>query len=259
LNEEIIHIIPEYSIQDERFDISQIVESELIIETGPGLFRIAVKDTHGYFRILEDYSFPGKHPSEKWLDALFSGHRLLSARFWKNIKWLVHSENKTRVPCSVSIEKADELLKAFIPGVAECDDRVLVQADEQCSYVYTANKQTDDFLHQFYTGKGIETISADCFLATHFSEPVLLFYPDGYGYFDSKNSYFSNRIEALFPLFNKELTIHVFGEVTKYSRKFRELEHDFKLILGVSDNGKMKLSQYFSESPVHRYFCILMQ
>lgn len=252
------HIQPDFQVIDERFEVGQIVDSTLVIETAPYFLRMAIKDEKGVFRILENYPVNSRWPDPDFLEDLFNNHPFLSARFWKEIKWLIHSEAKTRVPANLSQEKGAELLQVLTAHFTE-EDHAQIHDLKDTRLVYAFQTALHDFLSSFYNEKEIELVPADAELPGNFRNPVLVFYLNGYGYYEAENSYFSRRIENIYELLNKENLVYVFGEVTQYDRAFRELEHEFRVSLGTGKASSLKLSQYFLDAPLHRYHCILSQ
>ncbi len=252
--EETRHISPDFEVTDERFDIAGISESVLIIETAPYFLRIAVKDGSQIYRVLENYPIVKKWPDESWLKDLFENHRLLSARFWKQVKWLVHSESKTRIPAKIDPKRAREVLKVLTAHFQE-NDEVIIQDD----LVFAINGVLYQWISGFYPDSDLTIFPVDLFFPEKMQgQAMLFFYLNGYGYFEKHSSYFSSHIENIYPLLNKDKRTLVLGEVTKYDRVYRSMELEFPVTLG-SGSIDNKLTQYFSETPLHRYFCILNQ
>ena len=78
-------------IQDERFDVDHINEYDLYIHVGPRDMQVGVVDSReNKMLLLEDFVFPSLTSQDNLLqvlEQLFDDHSLLTAAFWKKVKY----------------------------------------------------------------------------------------------------------------------------------------------------------------------------
>ncbi len=103
-------------IKDERFDVDQINQYDLLIHTGPRDLQVGVVDTvDNRLLLLEDFVFPSLASQEdllSTLEQLFDDHALLKAAFWKNVKVSVKNNKYIQVPEPLFVDDArDEYLR----------------------------------------------------------------------------------------------------------------------------------------------------
>ena len=77
-------------VKDDRFDEDHLQQYDLLIQTGPKDFQVAVIDTKdNRVLILEDYAMGNVQSNTELLQTLkdlFDAHALLKAGFWKSVK-----------------------------------------------------------------------------------------------------------------------------------------------------------------------------
>ena len=103
-------------IKDDRFDEELLHQYDLLIQTGPKDFQLAVIDnSENRLLILEDYAMGNVQSHAELLSALkelFDAHALLKAGFWKQVKIGIKNNKLCQMPDSLFIEnKAVDYLR----------------------------------------------------------------------------------------------------------------------------------------------------
>lgn len=103
-------------IKDERFDVDQINQYDLLIHVGTRDLQVGVVDTaDNRLLLLEDFVFPTLSSQEELLgtlEQLFDDHALLKAAFWKRVKVSFKNNKFVQVPEPLFVEESrDEYLK----------------------------------------------------------------------------------------------------------------------------------------------------
>lgn len=97
-------------IKDERFDEELLHQYDLLIQTGPKDFQIAVIDSKdNRVLILEDYAMGNVQTHAELILALkdlFEAHALLKAGFWKSVKIGIKNNKFCQIPDSLFVESS---------------------------------------------------------------------------------------------------------------------------------------------------------
>ena len=116
-------------VKDDRFDEELLHQYDLLIQTGPKDFQIAVIDSaESRILILEDYAMGNVQSHAELLLALkdlFDAHALLKAGFWRSVKIGIKNSKFCQVPESLFVEnKAIDYLKVNVT-VDESKEKIL--------------------------------------------------------------------------------------------------------------------------------------
>jgi hypothetical protein len=252
LDKETEYIDPHLSIKEEYFDVDIIPESRLIIEIGKTYFRFALKHKK-QFVCLEDYNYPENLACVSFLKELFNQHPFLSARFWKSIKIIIHSEKKTFVPVYIMVPETNQIWEALF-GENEKDYIIQSAVLDNGTLIYQSKKEILDFLEGFYTNSLFEIVPAEVVLMPLKEDQIV--YTDGIGFnftFQGNSYYHTEwqKIVSLMP--NKKFKL--IGEITKYAKSYRKMEAA-NLDISLPSSLSNEATPLFRDLPQHRYFII---
>ncbi|WP_162628040.1 DUF3822 family protein [Arcticibacterium luteifluviistationis] len=256
--EDIGYIEPVLLIKPEKFSIENIEQYELHIEIGTTFFRFAIKD-QDIFISLEDFQYPLDQTKTEFIKAIFNEHPYLSARFWNNIKVILHSTKKTVVPAKLDIEQANQVWEALY-GKPEANTSILYTSIGKNSVVFQTNTEQLDFLFGFYSDKKIIITLAESLLPiTENQETYLLFDGKGCHITYSKpqlNCYYASDWRKLDKNRNDQ-NLLLIGEITEYATEFKQLTNEIIHAKKASLKPSIRLSSDFSQIAHFRYFIIL--
>ena len=252
---------PAFSVTDTRFTIDQIPESELIFELSDTYFRFAIKTISNHkFVWLEDFTLYQDIDVADFIMDILNNHHLLSARFWKNIKFICHSTIKTVIPSHLDDYQIDELWHSLY-GEAMPNKLRLHQKIGENTLLFEVMSKPLIAIQSFYAEKNIviKPIEAVVYPATR--KTMLLFYRNGlqvFKGFEHFVSFAANDFESVKKVLDISETqkIEVLGEVTEYSNIFRTLKNSYPQLQLSPSKGSLVFSQYFQDIPKHRYFII---
>jgi hypothetical protein len=116
-------------IKDERFDEELLHQYDLLIQTSPKDFQIAVIDSKdNRILILEDYAMGNVQSHAELLQALkdlFDAHALLKAGFWKGVKIGIKNNKFCQVPASLFVESSASNYLKFNATVDESKEKII--------------------------------------------------------------------------------------------------------------------------------------
>ncbi|WP_304236301.1 DUF3822 family protein [Jiulongibacter sediminis] len=251
--EENIHTEASYSVKDDRFTIEKIPDSQLIVELSDSFLHFAVSDPENRMVWLEDFPL---YPQSKIrrIKQLFNDHPLLSVRFWKTIKILIHSSKKCFIPSNIEPEEAKEILKLLYKK--DVSDTMITSVHDG-GFVFEAEPELITFLEDFYPEKEVKIELAESFLRTN----TLIFHQLGLTLVliqNGINTYFSSSFEKFIPILKEKniQDLQVCGEVTGYALEFKQLSGRFSGVKLAEKNQELTFSQYFQDCPMHRYYLL---
>lgn len=116
-------------VKDDRFDEELLHQYDLLIQTGPKDFQLAVIDSKdNRILILEDYAMGNVQSHTELLQALkdlFDAHALLKAGFWKSVKIGIKNNKFCQIPESLFAQgSANDYLK-LNAAVDESREKIL--------------------------------------------------------------------------------------------------------------------------------------
>ncbi|KPM49426.1 DUF3822 family protein [Jiulongibacter sediminis] len=248
-----MHIEASYSVKDDRFTIEQIPDSQLLIEISDSFLHFSIADSQNRIVWLEDFPL---YPQSKLkrIQQLFSDHPLLSVRFWKKIKVLLHSSKKCFVPADINEEQASQILQTLFKSKFES---VLISKTKEGSFAFEAEEELTTFLQEFYPEREPEIVLAE----SELEENTLIFHQFGLSLFlfnRGMNSYYASSYANTIPILKeKEIqNFKVIGEVTAYALEFKQLAAQFSSVALADKVPGLTFSQYFQECPIHRYYLL---
>lgn len=96
-------------IKDEKFDVDHLHQYVLLVHLGVRDLQIGVVDAQERLVLFEDYIFQNLNSSEgllALLKELFEAHHLLTAGFWKKVKFSIKNNKLVQVPQALFVEDA---------------------------------------------------------------------------------------------------------------------------------------------------------
>jgi hypothetical protein len=148
-------------IKDERFDEENLHQYALLLNIGTRDFQVGVVDSLDQrLLLLEDYMLPNVTSHEELLeslDALFDGHALLKAGFWKSIKISLKNQKFVQVPAALfSPESLEDYLRLNAHVNPETEQFLSNQSDaSQAVTIFSIHKDLKEWLSGLYPQKEI--------------------------------------------------------------------------------------------------------
>lgn len=96
-------------IKDEKFDVDNLHLYALMIHLGVRDLQVGIVDSDDRLLFFEDYIFQNLNSSEDQLyllKELFEAHHLLTAGFWRKVKFSIKNNKLVQVPASLFLEEA---------------------------------------------------------------------------------------------------------------------------------------------------------
>lgn len=96
-------------IKDEKFDVDHLHQYCLLIHMGVRDLQIGIVDDQNRLVFFEDYIFQNLNSSDdQWalLKELFEAHHLLTAGFWKKVKFSIKNNKLVQVPGALFVKDA---------------------------------------------------------------------------------------------------------------------------------------------------------
>ncbi len=270
---------PDFFIKDERYNISFIDKSELIIEVLPNRFRFSLRNTiTNLIMWLEDYYLDFyddiKDPSIR-LREIFESHQFLKANYWNSINISFDFGVNMVVPIEIF---EDQHMSNYIKTYFDTVDvshfefyRFINKAD---GYVFVSGfpKKILEIFLEIYKNKTfeIDSIINGLIIQNVISKSILL-------HFDNRNlhiieidenSNFRNYsiCESIKHDFDKNLTsilsdldlkpqkeCFISGEITNFSPYYNKILNQIPNLKYAQIKQGIIFSHYFYELPEHRY------
>lgn len=261
------HLKPSFLIEDDRFEVSDLSEKELFLEFQRTKFVFIVKCLKfKEIQWLEEYAIPFDF---SLLKNLFESHPFIKANFWSKIHVIYHPLNKAIVPIDYFKANREVALLPNFDSRKENDAFGNFKVTQQSYLIYHKEEGLIQFLEEAYPNKKLNIIPMDVCLVKipnctvmHFEENVLTFQILKSGeilqsriiQFDSLKR-FKDIISTLKLDFKRELILT--GEITSYSGYYTWLNVIFEKVSFGRKLGNVRISQFFSEVPKHKYISIL--
>lgn len=148
-------------IKDERFDVDQIGDYELMLHVGPRDLQVGVVDSlENKMLLLEDFVFPSlssQDELQQMLEQLFDDHHLLKAAFWKKVKVSVKNNRFVQVPQALFLEEAKEEYLRFnarIDGEQDTVQSVATPGSGSVT-VFTLPKELEQWFNNLYPSRNL--------------------------------------------------------------------------------------------------------
>jgi hypothetical protein len=143
-------------IKDERFDVDQINQYNLLIHVGTRDLQVGIVDSsEKKMLLLEDFVFPSLASQEELLETLeqlFDDHALLKAAFWKSVNISIKNNKFVQVPEALFVEESqDEYLRfnAHINPEKEYV-RSVMNKQTNAATVFTIPRELKDWFQTLY-------------------------------------------------------------------------------------------------------------
>jgi len=116
-------------VKDDRFDEDLLHQYDLLVQTGPKDFQVAIIDSKdNRMLVLEDYAMGNVQSHAELLQTLkdlFDAHALLKAGFWKSVKIGVKNNKFCQIPESLFVESSAFNYLKFNATVDESKEKVI--------------------------------------------------------------------------------------------------------------------------------------
>ena len=178
-----------HSVKDDKFDVDNLHQYNLLIQVGPRDLQVAVIDSiSNQCLLLEDYilaSVKSYQQLQELLDEIFEGHHVLTAGFWKKVRVSVKNNKFSLVPSGLFVKTALEEYINMNSRVNPETDEILyykhIQTDAVC--VFAVNKVLHDWFKSLYPNSEIGFIHQSSaliegiinFAAEHNSDSMYLY------------------------------------------------------------------------------------
>jgi hypothetical protein len=145
-------------IKDERFDVDQINQYDLLIHVGTRDLQIGVIDgEQSRMLLLEDYVFPTLSSYEELLqtlDQLFDAHALLKAAFWKSIKISIKNNKFVQVPQVLYVPESKAEYLRFNAHIDPDEEYVEAVSNKRAkaATIFTFPREMKDWFGKIYPG-----------------------------------------------------------------------------------------------------------
>jgi Protein of unknown function (DUF3822) len=273
-----------FKITDDRFSVDLIDQHDLVFELNLSRFRFIIKNNHTNTVIwLEDYYLGLHNTLEKVIESvteIIKKHEFLVANFWKSLKVLSQNPFFCTVPQELYEEsQSDNYLTVLFPDLDS--NLFLIEArainNSEDYFISAFPKTLISFFETMYPQKQID-------YKFSIFEVLNLFNNDKQ--FEAKNLFLFDDIyiNTLFiSTITNKLVIEnlnldsknlndfllnvttkgnanslLFGEITPFSKNYKQISQITKAIAIGKTPLKVKLSQYFVEVTDHRYLTLFV-
>ena len=134
-------------VKDDRFDEELLQQYDLLIQTGPKDFQLAVIDTtDNRLLILEDYAMGNVQSHAELqlaLKDLFEAHALLKAGFWKRVKIGIKNNKFCQVSDFLFVESSAVNYLKLNASVEEGKEKILFSRGDLSNSVTVFSVQDD--------------------------------------------------------------------------------------------------------------------
>lgn len=176
-------------IQDERFDVDQINQYDLLIHVGSRDLQVGVIDAaENKMLLIEDFVFPSLSSHEdllKVLEQLFDDHALLKAAFWKSVKISIKNNKFIQVPEVLFVEESmAEYLRFNAPINPEKEEvQSVINKRSNAATIFTFPKEMKDWFLTLYSADKVKFLHQSAVLiegvtrvsATRKDNPLYIF------------------------------------------------------------------------------------
>ena len=272
-------------VKDDRFDEELLQQYDLLIQTGPKDFQLAVVDTRdNRLLILEDYAMGNVQSHAELLLALkdlFDAHALLRAGFWKHVKIGIKNNKFCQVPDSLFVEGSASNYLKLNASVEEGKEKILFCKSELSNSVTVFSVQEDlySWLGSIYQNTSHHFFHQSCALIEGVlkqasqAENQLYIYVDRFKLHilsakDRKLIYYNQFSIKQFPDYVKYIMlvlnglgmdqqnsqIVLWGYIGKNSPHYQEFVKYIRNVTFGGRSGDLKFSYLFDEVQEHHFF-----
>ncbi len=148
-------------IKDDKFDVDNLHQYTLLIHLGVRDLQVGIVDNEDRLLFFEDYIFQNLNSSEDQhalLKELFEAHHLLTAGFWKTVKFSIKNNKLVQVPDSLFIpEAAAEYLKLNARFDAEKEVVLSCQnIKSNAVTVFALHRGIHDWINELYPNSAVK-------------------------------------------------------------------------------------------------------
>jgi Protein of unknown function (DUF3822) len=273
-------LLANFKISDERFSVENIDNHDLIFEISKTRIRFFIKNKQAETIIwLEDY-FIGLENELEEIEAKISeiikNHIFLAANFWNSIKVVINTPFFGLIPTSHFKESLQsKYLGIYFPKVdfKNFSFNSHFLESSQTHFVYAYPTVFLKAIEGFYEEKKIDLSFSIFEISSHFKQKITL-HNKNYIIIDDMFLYIfiletpkrglsvdtipiqSDNLKKYLEYYLKEGQIKsiLLGEITPYSMLYNQIKSLGKAAEIGNLKSEAKLSQYFDEMPIHRYW-----
>ena len=145
-------------IKDERFDVDQINQYNLMLHVGPRDLQVGVVDsTENKMLLLEDFVFPSLASQDDLLatlEQLFDDHALLKAAFWKSVRVCIKNNRFVQVPEVLFVEESRGEYLRFNARTDEGKDSIqsVINPQAKAATVFSIPLDLQEWFRKIYPG-----------------------------------------------------------------------------------------------------------
>lgn len=273
-----------YKIFDDRFTVDVIEKHDLVIEFSITRLKFFIKSTKPIQIIwLEDHFLGLENTIEQAVEKskeIIESHDFVSANFWNSIKIVANSPFFCLVPSELFNENlAPNYMYIAFPKIKKenftIQSKPITNLDAQLVFAYPTAYL--DLFAEIYQEKELKISYSVLEIVNHYNGKLdaknrnIIVFEDKFLVLIYKSKLSKKiRIEILpnqskfFENFLKlylkdgQIKTVVYGEITIFSKWYEILKKQGKAIEIGSKNTEINLTQFFSETPDHRYWSLFL-
>lgn len=273
-----------YKVLDDRFTVDVIEKHDLVIELSITRLKFFIKTTKPIQIIwLEDHFLGLENTIEQAIEkskVILVSHNFVSANFWNSIKIVVNSPFFCLVPNELFNKNlAPNYIHIAFPKIKKetftVESNTITNSNTQLVYAYPTAYLA--LFSEIYQEKELKISFSTLELVNHFNgnfeaknrniivfedKFLILMYNSTLSkklrieILPNKSKFFENFLKLY--LKDGQIKTIVYGEITIFSKWFKILKKQGKAVEIGSKNMEINLTQYFSETPEHRYWNLFL-
>ena len=273
-----------YKVLDDRFTVDVIEKHDLVIELSITRLKFFIKTTKPIQIIwLEDHFLGLENTIEQAIEKskiILESHDFVSANFWNSIKIVVNSPFFCIVPNELFDKNlAPNYIHIAFPKIKKenftIESNTITNSNEQLVYAYPTVYLA--LFSEIYQGKELKISFSTLELVNHFNGNLeaknrnIIVFEDKFlvlmynstlskklriEILPNKSKFFENFLKLY--LKDGQIKTIVYGEITIFSKWFKILKKQGKAVEIGGKNMEINLTQYFSETPEHRYWNLFL-
>ena len=273
-----------YKVFDDRFTVDVIEKHDLVIEFSITRLKFFIKTTKPIQIIwLEDHFLGFENTIEQAIaksKTIIESHDFISANFWNSIKIVANSPFFCLVPNELFDENlASNYIYIAFPKLKKENFKIqsntIKNSNAQLVYAYPSAYL--ELFREIYQEKELQISYSVLELVNYFNGKLeaknrnIIVFEDKFlvliynstvskklriEILPNKSKFFENFLKLY--LKDGQIKTVVYGEITIFSKWFEILKKQGKAIEIGNKNMELNLTQYFSETPEHRYWNLFL-
>ncbi|HCR54207.1 MAG TPA: hypothetical protein DIW27_07320 [Cytophagales bacterium] len=208
-------------IKDEKFDVDHLHQYTLLIHLGFRDLQIGIVNLQNRLVFFEDYIFQNLNSIDDQLDLLkelFESHQLLTAGFWKKVKFSIKNNKLVQVPSSLFVEDAaSEYLR--LNAKFDLDKELILHCKSKESSavtVFALHKEIHQWISNLYENSTVSFVhQSACLIEGVLKEAPKESVPPLYIYVDRFKLHILSAREGKLVYYN-QFPIQQFSDYVKY-------------------------------------------